>query len=280
MEVIEKISEVKSFVHQIRTEGKSIGLVPTMGALHPGHISLVDQARKENDIVVCSIFVNPIQFNNPDDLKKYPRTMDKDLEMLKAAGCDMVFMPSVQEMYPEKINKEYDFGIMGGVMEGKFRPGHFNGVAIVVNLLFTIVEPHKAYFGEKDFQQMAIIRKMVELDGLDVKIVPCTIIREDNGLAMSSRNMRLSDEQRDIASVIFRVLKLAKEMALSHEVDQVQQWGIDEIKNSENIELEYFEIVNTYTLESFGTWMDVKSCTACIAAFVGGVRLIDNMKIF
>ncbi|MBI9035344.1 MAG: pantoate--beta-alanine ligase [Bacteroidales bacterium] len=280
MEVLEKISEVKSYVHQLREQGKSIGFVPTMGALHQGHISLVERAVKENDIVICSIFVNPIQFNNPEDLKKYPRTIEKDLEMLIAAGCTKVFMPGVEEMYPEKINKEYDFGLMGEVMEAEFRPGHFNGVAIVVNLLFTITQPHRAYFGEKDFQQLAVIRKMVEMDQLDVEIIPCAIMREDNGLAMSSRNMRLSSEQRDIASLIFRIIQSVKEMALNHNPDQVQQWAINEFEISQGIELEYFKIVNTYTLESFGLWKDVESCTACVAAYVGGVRLIDNMKIF
>ncbi|HFB61616.1 MAG TPA: pantoate--beta-alanine ligase, partial [Bacteroidetes bacterium] len=190
------IKETKEYLSGQKAAGKTIGFVPTMGALHEGHLELMRRARKENDLLVVSIFVNPIQFNNPDDLKKYPRTLEDDMEKLKSVDCNVLFAPDAAEMYPEKVTTQYDFGELDKVMEGKFRPGHFNGVAVVVKKLFDIVQPHRAYFGEKDFQQLAIIKKLVEMENIPVEIVPCPIVRDPAGLAMSSRNRLLTPEQR------------------------------------------------------------------------------------
>ena len=206
MKVFNFIVDVQRFVEEKHNLGLKIGFVPTMGALHEGHLSLINRAKKDNDIVVCSVFVNPIQFNNPADLEKYPRTPEKDIEKLEQAGCDAVFMPTAEEMYPNKVEDHYDFGDLERVMEGACRPGHFNGVAIVVRKLFEIVTPNRAYFGEKDFQQLAIINKMVSNLNMNLEIVPCPIVREKDGLAMSSRNVRLNETERAIAPKIFATL--------------------------------------------------------------------------
>lgn len=264
-------------MHQ-KTYQKTIGFVPTMGALHDGHLSLIRQASQGNDLVVCSIFVNPIQFNKPEDLKKYPRTLEKDLKMLSDLGCDVVFNPSEREMYPEPETKVYDFGMLDKVMEGHYRHGHFNGVAIVVKRLFDIVKPHRAYFGEKDFQQLQIIKAMVKMESLDVEIVTCPTIREPDGLAMSSRNVRLSGEQRRDAALIPAALKMAKELYETHDVDQVRQSVIEKIDASRHLEVEYFEIVWADTLLPV---MDkgerAKMVVGCIAVYAGEIRLIDNI---
>ena len=261
MLVFKTIDETCKFVSQARELDQTIGFVPTMGALHPGHLELMCRAKKENDLLVVSIFVNPIQFNNATDLKKYPRVLFKDLEMLKTIDCDAVFVPSVKEMYPEPINKTFDFGSLENVMEGAFRPGHFNGVAIVVEKLFEIVDPHKAYFGEKDFQQLAIIKKLVEMERIPVEIIPCAIVRENDGLAMSSRNVRLSPDERAIAPRIFKVLKEVAGRAGEMDPVLLQQWGMKQLQAEKAFDVEYFQIADDSSLEPVE------------------VRLIDNIRI-
>jgi pantoate--beta-alanine ligase len=276
MLVVSHIADVKSYINQQRSAGKKIGFVPTMGALHEGHLSLIYEARKHNYIVTASIFVNPIQFNNPGDLEKYPRTEENDCRMLEQAGCDMVFIPNVKEMYPEEVKKTYDFGNLETVMEGQFRPGHFNGVAIVVKKLFDIFTPHQAFFGQKDFQQLAIIRRMVELENIPVEVIGCPTLRETDGLAMSSRNIRLSENQRKSAPFIFKMLELAKQLLPETEVIEVHQHIVDKFANHPDFELEYFEICNAITLQPIKSLNDAEEVVACVAAYMGEVRLIDN----
>ena len=229
MEIIRKVDELKSALSAAKAAGKSVGLVPTMGALHAGHVSLIDRARSENDVVVVSVFVNPTQFNNPEDLRTYPRTEEADCAKLEAAGVDYAFIPTVEEMYPQPDTRVFDLGPVADVMEGKMRPGHFNGVAQVVSKLFAMVEPTRAYFGEKDFQQIAVIRRMVELEGFDLEIVPCPIKREDDGLALSSRNVRLNPEQRAIAPKIHKVLAESVGWAPEASVETVKTRVVDDI---------------------------------------------------
>ncbi|PKP30460.1 MAG: pantoate--beta-alanine ligase [Bacteroidetes bacterium HGW-Bacteroidetes-16] len=279
MLVFKTIDETRKFVSQARELDQTIGFVPTMGALHPGHLELMRRAKKENDLLVVSIFVNPIQFNNATDLKKYPRVLFKDLEMLKTIDCDAVFVPSVKEMYPEPINKTFDFGPLENVMEGAFRPGHFNGVAIVVEKLFEIVEPHKAYFGEKDFQQLAIIKSLVEMERIPVEIVPCAIVREKDGLAMSSRNVRLSPEERAMAPRIFKVLKEVAGKAGEMDPVLLQQWGMKQLQAEEAFDVEYFQIAEDATLQTIVNWQIGQGALAFVALKLGQVRLIDNIRI-
>lgn len=250
-----------------------------MGALHAGHIALVRRARHENALATCSIFVNPIQFNNPEDLRKYPRTLEDDLRMLREAGCDMVFVPEVDEMYPEPVVTKYDFGPLERVMEGKFRPGHFNGVAVVVGRLLRIMEPQRAYFGEKDFQQLRIIQSLVQMESLPVEIVPCPTIREAGGLAMSSRNRRLTEAERTVAPEIFRTLSEVKSKAGKVPVGELKAWAAERI-TSLGMEVEYFEIADPETLQSVENWDEKPVLRAFVACFLGNVRLIDNMEIF
>ena len=224
MKIFSKISETTSFIKQLKDDGKTVGFVPTMGALHQGHLQLMRRAKLENDILVVSILVKTIQFNNKSDLETYPRVFEKDIKLLEEVNADILFSPSEQEMYPEPVNKEYDFGALGNVMEGANRPGHFNGVAIVVSKLFDICIPHKAYFGEKDFQQLAIINKLVKIENTNVEIVPCEIVREHDGLAMSSRNARLSENQRQLAPFIYETLKKAQNFAGDKSVEQLKNW--------------------------------------------------------
>lgn len=268
---------MQAFSSSHRKEGKKLGFVPTMGALHQGHLELVKQAVRENDIAVCSIFINPIQFNNPDDLKKYPRTFKRDSELLEKEGCHVIFHPTVEEMYPGPVEKGYDFGNLDKVMEGKFRQGHFNGVAVVVKKLFDMVMPHRAYFGEKDYQQLAIIKALVKMENLNVEIVPCSIVREDDGLAMSSRNVRLSPEQRHHAPRIYKTLAKARDLYPVSSVAEVKQEVINAINEEPLINLEYFEISDTETLEPITDKKPEKAVIACIAVHMGDVRLIDNM---
>lgn len=272
------IKETRNYAIEQREKGLTIGFVPTMGALHPGHISLVERARKENDLVLCSIFVNPIQFNNPDDLKKYPRTLESDLEMLKAAGCDLVFIPSVEEMYPEEVSKSYDFGKLANVMEGAFRPGHFNGVAIVVKKLFDIALPHRSYFGEKDFQQLQIIKALVRIENMDVEIVPCAISREADGLARSSRNERLTPDMRAASPFIYQTLNEAKAMANSHSAEEITAFVEHNFKRHELLNLEYFSIASGDDLQSVSGKISAGDM-AFIAVFAGDIRLIDNIQL-
>lgn len=278
MILFETINQTHEFASQKREEGISVGFVPTMGALHAGHISLVRKAREENDIVICSIFVNPIQFNNPDDLKKYPRTLEKDLQLLKDAGCDLVFNPSVEEMYPEKVKKEYNFGDLANVMEGEFRPGHFNGVAIVVQKLFDITLPHRAYFGEKDYQQLQIIKTLVRIENMDVEIRPCPISREKDGLAMSSRNERLTPEMRRAAPYINLVLQEVKRLALTHTTDQIIKFVNFKFREHPLLKLEYFSIASGIDLQPVSGYAS-KGDMGFIAVFAGDIRLIDNIQL-
>ena len=274
------IPETRNAIQQQISEGKTIGFVPTMGALHEGHLTLIRQAANENDFVVVSIFVNPIQFNNPEDLAKYPRNLNEDLQKLEGTGCKLVFAPTAEEIYPEPDLTKFDFGQLDKVMEGKFRPGHFNGVAIVVKRLFEIVMPHKAYFGEKDFQQLAIINKMVELLQIPVDIVAYPIVREHDGLAMSSRNARLTVDQRAEAPVIFKALTSAKQNHSWFIPAGVKQLVRGEIEENHLFRVEYVDVVNAETLQPFEDWMDVEHAVVCVAAFIGSVRLIDNIVLY
>lgn len=277
MRVVKTISELKSLISGYKQENKTVGLVPTMGALHAGHKSLVDCARKENDIVVVSVFVNPTQFNNKQDLATYPRTEERDCALLEAAGCDVVFMPAVEEVYPEPDNRQFDLGAVAEVMEGAHRPGHFNGVAQIVSKLFGFVEPDRAYFGEKDFQQIAVIRKMVQLEGFKLQIVACPIKREDDGLALSSRNVRLTAEQRQLAPNIYRVLKESCNFAKSHTVAETEKFVVDSLNALPQMEVEYYSIVDALTMQPVSDWADADSITGCITVYCGEVRLIDNI---
>lgn len=277
MRVVKTISELKSLISGYKQENKTVGLVPTMGALHAGHKSLVDRARKENDIVVVSVFVNPTQFNNKQDLATYPRTEERDCALLEAAGCDVVFMPAVEEVYPEPDNRQFDLGAVAEVMEGAHRPGHFNGVAQIVSKLFGFVEPDRAYFGEKDFQQIAVIRKMVQLEGFKLQIVACPIKREDDGLALSSRNVRLTAEQRQLAPNIYRVLKESCNFAKSHTVAETEKFVVDSLNAQPQMEVEYYSIVDALTMQPVSDWADADSITGCITVYCGEVRLIDNI---
>lgn len=281
------VAALTAAIEQAKKEHKTIGLVPTMGALHEGHLSLVNRARKENDIVVVSVFVNPIQFNNQEDLAKYPRTVDADLEKLTAAGTDIAFVPSVEEMYPEKVETVYHFGPLEEVMEGPRRPGHFSGVAVVVRRLFDLTQPDRAYFGEKDFQQIAIIRNLLEQIKYPIELVPCPIVRADDGLALSSRNMRLSPEARAIAPNIYATLQQAVEMSEYEDVESVQLWVMDTLSSFHEVngldeklsfDPEYFEIVNDITLQPIDNWDDAEGIVGCIAVWLDGVRLIDVIR--
>lgn len=277
MIIVEKAAELSIIIKASQGEGKSVGFVPTMGALHQGHMSLVNECRANNELCVVSIFVNPTQFNNASDLEHYPRTMQEDCAMLEKEHVDIVFAPTVSEIYPKEDNRQFDFGTLDKVMEGEHRPGHFNGVAQVVHRLFEIVTPDNSYFGEKDFQQLAIINAMVKQMQLKVNIIPCAIVREDDGLAMSSRNTRLSAEHRAIAPSIYKALQKSKEMSSTYSLEEVKQAVIDEINATSLLEVEYFDIASTQSLESCKSWDDQNSKVGCIAVFAGEVRLIDNI---
>ena len=280
MKILNKIKIIEDILSEENKRKKTIGFVPTMGALHEGHISLIKRAKKENDIVVCSIFVNPIQFNNKEDFNKYPQKIDEDIIKLGNIECDYLFIPSVDEMYPENDNTVFDFGYLDKIMEGKYRPGHFNGVAVVVKKLFEIVEPNRAYFGEKDYQQLVIIKKLVEQNNFDIDIIPCPTLREKDGLAMSSRNLRLLPDERKIAPNIYKILKEAKEKSGKVSISELINWVKNEIILFKKIELEYFEIVDTQTLLPVSEWKDAENCIACIVVYVGKIRLIDNIYFF
>ncbi|NOR35038.1 MAG: pantoate--beta-alanine ligase [Bacteroidales bacterium] len=262
----------------IQNEGKTIGLVPTMGALHQGHMSLVEKARTENNFVVVTIFVNPIQFNDQSDLDHYPRTLDQDLELLRQLEADLVFVPSVKEMYPEEDMQIFDLGGLDKVMEGKHRQGHFNGVAQIVSKLFLLVHPHRAYFGQKDFQQLVIIRRLVEMMELDLTIVPCPIVREKDGLAMSSRNTMLNKEERKLAPFIYETLVKAREKMETLNPSQVKEWVILQFKKQSDLDLEYFDIVEDKGLMPIDEWDKEMNKVACLAVLLGEVRLIDNLN--
>ncbi len=251
-----------------------------MGALHEGHLSLVNRCRKENDVVVVSVFVNPTQFNNKEDLRTYPRTEEADRALLESAGCDIAFMPTVEEIYPEPDTRVFALGRVAEVMEGAMRPGHFNGVAQIVSKLFMFVEPDRAYFGEKDFQQIAVIRSMVKSEGFKLEIVPCPIVREADGLAKSSRNVRLTPEMRKVAPNIARILNESKEYAKSHTVGETEKYVVDAINSYDGMEIEYYQIVDGISLEHLTSWDETGYAVGCVTVYCGDVRLIDNITYF
>ena len=277
MKIVTTRVELKTLLDIYRNEGKTVALVPTMGALHEGHASLVRRSVAENDITVVSVFVNPTQFNDKNDLKNYPRTLEADCCLLDAVGADVVFAPAVEEMYPEEDTRVFSFAPLDTVMEGAFRPGHFNGVAQIVSKLFYAVEPDKAYFGEKDFQQLAIIREMVRQLALPVKIVGCPIVREPDGLAMSSRNTLLSVDERERALTISRTLFKSLEYAGCNSLTDTKAFVENVISNTDGLVLEYYQIVDGNTLQEIAEWSDSDYAVGCIALFCGKVRLIDNI---
>ncbi len=279
MKIFSSIIETKAYLERQKIAGKSIGFVPTMGALHDGHLALMRQAKNENDLLVVSIFVNPVQFNNADDLKKYPQAPEADAKKLESVQCDVLFAPDAKEMYPEEVTVQYDFGDLDKVLEGAFRPGHFNGVAVVVKKLFDIIRPDHAYFGEKDFQQVAIIKKMVAMEKIPVKVVSCPIVREPDGLAMSSRNGLLNVEERKVAPFIFKTLQEARRRRNHLCANPLKQMIINIFESNEQFRLEYFDIVNDKTLQPIEGWNDKVGTVACVAIWLGNVRLIDNIRI-
>jgi pantoate--beta-alanine ligase len=280
METYKKIEELKSRLAELKLkEGKTIGFVPTMGALHQGHLSLLNSCRSMCDISLASIFVNPTQFNDKADYQRYPRTPENDGEMLKSAGCDIIFVPGEEEIYPESDSRVFDFGKLDKVMEGKFRPGHFNGVAQVVSRLFDIVNPDKSFFGQKDFQQVCIIKNMVRQLNLSVEIVVAPTVREPDGLAMSSRNMLLTKNQRIEAAKIFQALLYAREHAFKTPVHELASEVIRRINSSPELEVEYLEIVDAGDLQAVSGWDDAGEIFACVAVHAGKIRLIDNVQL-
>jgi pantoate--beta-alanine ligase len=281
MLILKTIGEVNAWHENMRQDQKSIGFVPTMGALHPGHISLIRKANLENDVVACSIFVNPIQFNNPEDLEKYPRTFDDDIRRLEEVACDVLFAPTVSEMYPGKdiVNDNYNFGHLDKVLEGQYRPGHFNGVAVVVRKLLEIIKPQRAYFGMKDYQQLKIVEALVKYHEMPVDIVACPTLREKDGLAMSSRNVRLSHHERVIAPVIHRVLTEIKDKTNQLTPKEAQIWGVNQLNNYAEIQVEYLQIVGADDLLPIENWDEKKGVVVLVAAYLGKVRLIDNVII-
>ena len=277
MEVVTKIADLQKKIAEIRTNGGTVGLVPTMGALHNGHLELVKRCVADNSICVVSVFVNPTQFNDKNDLLHYPRTLDADCKLLESAGCVIAFAPEVEEMYPVEDTRVFNLGAVAEVMEGKYRPGHFNGVAQIVSKLFDAVQPNRAYFGEKDFQQIAVIRSMVKLLNYPVEIVACPIVREDDGMALSSRNLRLTPEQRKNAVSISQTLFKSRTFAEQHSVAETIDYVVNTLNSVPDLDVEYFEIVNGNTLLSVNDWSDSDYIVGCITVYCGEVRLIDNI---
>ncbi len=280
MKIFHKNVDLQNELFAVRKLGKTVGLVPTMGALHEGHASLVRRCVSENDVTVVSVFVNPTQFNDKNDLQSYPRDLDADCKLLESCGADIVFAPSVEEMYPQPDTRHFEFPPITTVMEGAHRPGHFNGVCQVVSRLFYIVRPQRAYFGEKDWQQIAVVKAMVKSLGLDVAIVECPIVRDADGLARSSRNSLLSADERSIASEIFKQLKQSIEYSKSHTVDETRKYVVDGINSVDGLDVEYFSIVNGDTLQDVSSWDDAPHVVGCITVYCGKrpVRLIDHIK--
>jgi len=277
MKIVKTVVQLQETLAPYREKKSTIGLVPTMGALHVGHASLIDRSVEENEITVVSLFVNPTQFNNSNDLESYPRTFDADCELLESHGATILFAPSVKEIYPEKDNRIFNYAPIDSVMEGAMRPGHFNGVCQIVSKLFYAVKPIHAYFGEKDFQQLAVIRCMVKDLKLPIKIVGCPIVREKSGLAFSSRNARLTEKQRNLAIKISAVLRESINFAASNGVVETKQFVEDAIAAAEGLEIEYFEIVDGRTMQTISSWDDTDYVMGCITVFCGEVRLIDNI---
>lgn len=278
MEIVHSIKDMQAGLAALRAQGKTVGLVPTMGALHAGHASLIKRSVAENDATVVSIFVNPTQFNDKNDLAKYPRTLEADCRLLEQCGATFAFTPSVEEIYPEPDTRHFSYAPLDTVMEGAFRPGHFNGVCQIVSKLFDIVKPDCAYFGEKDFQQLTIIREMVRQMKFPLKIVGCPIVREADGLALSSRNTLLSADDRHTAVKISQILFASVEFAASHTVAETQKFVEDSIAAVPGLRLEYFELVDGNTLQKIADWADTNYVVGCITVFCGDVRLIDNIK--
>ena len=278
MKVIHTIKDLQAELTVLRAQGKKVGLIPTMGALHVGHASLVKRSVSENGVTVVSVFVNPTQFNDKNDLAKYPRTLDADCRLLEDCGAAFAFAPSVEEMYPQPDTREFSYAPLDTVMEGAFRPGHFNGVCQIVSKLFDAIQPDRAYFGEKDFQQLAIIREMVRQMNYKLEIVGCPIVREEDGLALSSRNKRLSAQERENALNISRTLFKSRTFATSHTVSETQKMVEEAIEAAPGLRLEYFEIVDGNTLQKVNSWEDAQYVVGCITVFCGEVRLIDNIK--
>ena len=278
MEIVHTIKDLQAALAVLRAQGKTVGLVPTMGALHAGHASLVKRCVAENDAAVVSVFVNPTQFNDKNDLAKYPRTLEADCSLLEQCGAAFAFAPSVEEMYPEPDTRQFSYAPLDTVMEGKFRPGHFNGVCQIVSKLFEAVKPNRAYFGEKDFQQLAIIREMVRQLKFPLEIVGCPIVREEDGLALSSRNARLSAEERQQALKISQTLFASRDFAKTHTVAETRKFVEDAIEAAPGLRLEYFELVDGNTLQKIANWEDTQYAVGCITVFCGEVRLIDNIK--
>ncbi len=277
MKVVNRVAELEAALAGCPKEG--IGFVPTMGALHAGHRSLVERARRENDLVVVSVFVNPTQFNDKNDLRNYPRTPEADCAVLEAAGADVVFMPSVEDIYPEPDTRIFDFGMVDKVMEGATRPGHFNGVAQVVSRLFELVKPYNAYFGEKDFQQIAVIKAMVRQLNIDVNIVECPIVRGEDGLALSSRNELLTPEHRKAAPHIYATISQSAEKMQSMTPAELTQWVVATIDSNPLLKTIYFEAVDALTMQRVESWDASERIQGCIAVQVGDIRLIDNIRI-
>ena len=280
MKVINTIQALRDELAAARAEGKTVGLVPTMGALHEGHASLVRRSVKENDITVVSIFLNPTQFNDKGDLERYPRTLEADCALLEQCRATIAFAPSVEEVYPELDTRQFSYPPTDTVMEGAHRPGHFNGVCQVVSKLFSYVEPDRAYFGEKDFQQIAVIRRMVDDLGFKLQIVPCPVVRERSGLAMSSRNTLLTPEERRAAARIYSILEESKDYAVDHELEEVRERAIRRINEVSELEVEYYSIVDGNTLEDVHSWDDSDSIVGCITVYCGQkpIRLIDHIR--
>lgn len=272
--------ELKSYLHTFLEKNKSIGFAPTMGALHQGHLSLVEKSNSENDITVVSIFVNPTQFDNPEDLENYPNTLEQDLKLLKETNCDVVYVPSAEDIYSKNIvSKSFDFDGLELEMEGKFRTGHFDGVGTVVKTLFEIVKPTNAYFGEKDFQQLQIIKKMVEKEQLKVNVIGCPIHRESDGLAMSSRNLRLSDSHRKEANFIYKTLLAVKDNFSKFSISETEQWVHSEFKDHPSLSLEYFVIADEKTLKPITEKSAKTTPRGFIAVYADSIRLIDNISL-
>lgn len=277
MLIFKSVKELQSYF--IENKHKSIGFVPTMGALHQGHLSLIQESQQKVKITICSIFVNPIQFNKQEDLDNYPRNVEADVLKLESVDCDVLFLPTVDEMYPNKLYKNFDFGSLAEVMEGEHRPGHFNGVANVIERFFDIIHPNYAFFGEKDFQQLAVVKALTKQLGLEIEIVGCPILREQSGLAMSSRNERLSTKQREAAAVIFEILSTIKKNYLSYSITEHKNYFSKKI-SEKNIELEYVEFADGNSLQPIQNFNDTNYCVIFIAVHLGNVRLIDNVTIF
>jgi pantoate--beta-alanine ligase len=278
MIVFERAEGLTKYIDLLKGKNHTIGFVPTMGALHEGHLSLIGTAVAENTTVVVSIFVNPTQFNNKTDLANYPRMPQEDFEKCENAGATIVFAPTIEEVYPEPDTRVFDFGTLDKVMEGQHRPGHFNGVAQVVSRLFDIVKPTKAYFGRKDFQQLAIIKRMVEMLKYPIEIVACETVREPDGLAMSSRNLLLTQEHRASAPLIHATLSEARNLKQQKNVKDLTDWVVTQINSNSNLKVEYFTIANAKTLEPVSQWTEAQELVGCIAVWAGNVRLIDNIS--